>query len=239
MVNFDDSIVKLAPLIAWEMSELHLTAHINSNRNVKQVEGKLFEVFVVNCFFTDFVKSKQIVLSFFLVMKPHEILTNLFHSVFSILNWLNLHNCFLFGCHHCLLLLLFVLLLILLLLFILLDFLLLLFTFLILFLIGLLSFGSLQPVFSTNHRIRWGKKSLIVFLIVTAIFIVVLFWLFLTLLTLLLSFGKIGLNSSFEIRVNFLELLLHGVKGSSRMLFHLLFSLSIAIHLCDFVFHFL
>lgn len=127
------------------------------------------------------------------------------------------------------------LLLILLLLFILLNFLPLLFTFLILLLIGLLSLGTLQPVFPTNHGVRRGKKSLIVFLILTAIFIVVLLCLFLTLLTLLLSFGKVGLNSSFKIRVNFLELLLHGVKGSRRMLFHLLFSLSIAIYFSDLV----
>jgi hypothetical protein len=93
-------------LISGEMSKFHLPADIYTNREVQEEEWKLFELFALFMleFMTNFIKGQEILLSFFLIMKLHEIFTNLLHSALSILNGLNLLNCFLLWCYSYLLL---------------------------------------------------------------------------------------------------------------------------------------
>lgn len=46
MVNLDDGLVKLGPLRTREMGQFHLSADVDSNGNIKKMEGKLLEVLV-------------------------------------------------------------------------------------------------------------------------------------------------------------------------------------------------
>lgn len=148
MVDLNDCRIELEPLVSGEMGEFHLSAHIDTDREVQKEKRKLFELFALLMLklMANFIESKEIFFTLFLVVELHEIFTDLLHSILSILNRLDLLNCLLLGCCSNFLLsfLVWLLLLLLLLLFLVLLFLFQLF-------ICFLSTGFLQPIFTTHH----------------------------------------------------------------------------------------
>lgn len=161
MIDLDDGLVKFGPLGTREMGELHLPADVDSDGDVKQMEGKLLEVLVFGRVVTDLVQSKKIILSFLLVVQLHEVLANLSHSVLGILDGLDLDHCLLLDDYsrHFLLVLLILLLFGL--------------HLLISFIIGRFSLWLQQPIFSTDHRVRRLQQFLIIFLFFLAALIIV------------------------------------------------------------------